>query len=85
MLCFLLISAIFLEVRDFYETTLLSPAIPLKEKAEMALDIAGRWEQIDQSSSALSTYTTHSELSGNELSNALRSVSYNSHLLLVNS
>ncbi|VDL59914.1 unnamed protein product [Hymenolepis diminuta] len=63
----------YLEVRDFYETTLLSPAIPLKEKAEMALDIAGRWEQIDQSSSALSTYTTHSELSTNELSNALRS------------
>ncbi|VDO09589.1 unnamed protein product [Rodentolepis nana] len=46
----------------------------MKEKAEMALHIAGRWEQIDQSSSALSTYTTvHSELNTSELSNAVRS------------
>ncbi|KAM7535677.1 hypothetical protein Aperf_G00000096199 [Anoplocephala perfoliata] len=65
----------FLEVRDFYETTLLSPTIPLKTKAEMALDIAGRWEQIDRSSSALSAYTTttHSERSSNELINTLGS------------
>ncbi|VDK36191.1 unnamed protein product [Taenia asiatica] len=63
----------YLEVRDFYETTLLSTAIPVKVKADRALDIAGRWEQIDQSSSALSTSYTHSEHSSNELTGGVRS------------
>ncbi|KAL5109129.1 hypothetical protein TcWFU_006778 [Taenia crassiceps] len=69
----------YLEVRDFYETTLLSTAIPVKVKADMALDIAGRWEQIDQSSSALSTSYTHSEHNSNELTGGVRSRSL-SHL-----
>lgn len=64
-----------IEVRDFYKTTLLSPSIPVKVKADMALDIAGRWEQIDQSSSALSTSYTHSQHSNNELTGGVRSVS----------
>nr|CDS20262.1 disks large 3 [Echinococcus granulosus] len=69
----------YLEVRDFYETTLLSMAIPMKVKADMALDIAGRWEQIDKSSSALSTFYTHSDRSSNELASGVRSRSL-SHL-----
>ncbi|VDM34282.1 unnamed protein product [Hydatigera taeniaeformis] len=63
----------YLEVREFYETTLLSTAIPVKIKADMALDIAGRWEQIDQSSSALSASHIHSEHNSNELTGGERS------------
>uniref|UniRef100_A0A5K3EQC5 Pro-interleukin-16 n=2 Tax=Mesocestoides corti TaxID=53468 RepID=A0A5K3EQC5_MESCO len=63
----------YLDVSDFYKTTLLSDIIPPKVKAEMALDIAGRWEQIDSSSTALSASITHPYQPGNDLTRCSRS------------